>query len=531
MRKTFSLLACTAAAVLAVYAQSGPRPELTKPKLVVGIVIDQFRFDYLNRFRADYTGGLARFFREGAVFTNAHQDHFPTVTAIGHSTFMSGATPSISGIVNNQWYDRTTGKVVTSVSDDSVQVVGGSGKGASPHRLLASTVGDELKMSHDNAKVIGISIKDRAAILPAGHMADGAYWLDSQTGNFISSTFYFPDLPAWVKKFNEQHGADHYAGAEWKAFDSDRVFTKLPSAPGPQLYASLESTPFGNELIEKFAEQAIDSEQLGKDDETDLLTVSFSANDYVGHRLGPDAPEVRDISIRTDRLLEHFFQFLDRRIGLNNVLIVLTGDHGVAPVPELDRTRKMPGGRLDETSMLNAVQAALTSKYGEGKWITADVEHVAYLNWDLIRQKNLRAPEVERVAADVLRQMPEVFRVYTREQLLFGAVPPDPISQRVIRGFYPPRSGDILVLANPYYIYEKRGTSHGTPFNYDTHVPVMFLGPNVRPGRYDSRIAVNDIAVTLAAMLDIEIPSGAVGRVLSEMFPKLTAAAATTSGH
>jgi predicted AlkP superfamily pyrophosphatase or phosphodiesterase len=519
MRRIFLFLLCLLSAVRALDAQPGPRREFERPKLVLGIVIDQFRFDYLNRFRNEYTGAFAKFFERGAVFTNAHEEHFPTVTAIGHSTFLTGATPSISGIVNNQWYDRATGKTVTSVSDEGAKLLGASGPGSSPRRLLASTVGDEMKMAGKRCKVIGISIKDRSAILPAGHMADGAYWFDPTAGVWVSSSFYFPDLPGWVKDYNATRPADQYANAEWKALDSQTVFARMPGA-GPQLYSKLEATPFGNELIEQFAERAVDAEQIGKHPDTDLLTVSFSSNDYVGHALGPDAPEVRDITLRTDRLLDKFLQFLDSRVGLQNVLIVLTADHGVAPIPEINQKRRMPGGRLTQSAMVEAINSALTAKYGEGKWIVAVVERVPYLNFDLVKQKNLQPADVERTAADAVRAMPDIFRVYTREQLMYGLVPQDRVSERVLRGYYPPRAGDIIIIPDAYWIYEARGASHGTPFNYDTHVPVIFMGANIRPGRYDAQIAVNDIAPTLAAMLEIEIPSGSVGRVLSEMFAK-----------
>ncbi len=499
------------------WGQTG-HTDLKKPKLVLGIVIDQFRYDYLNRWHKDYTGGFARLFKEGALFTNAHHEHFPTVTAIGHSTFMSGATPSISGIVNNSWYDRKTGKGVTSVSDDTTNLLGATGRGASPRRLLASTIGDELKISGKQCKVIGISIKDRGAILPAGHGADGAYWFDGGTGNFVSSTFYFPDLPQWVKDYNGQRTADKYAGIEWKAIDSDKVFKKMVPTPNAQLYNALEATPFGNELIEAFAEKAIEAEQLGTHRDTDLLTVSFSANDYVGHALGPDAPEVRDISLQTDRLLAKLLDYVDSKVGKGNTLVVLTADHGVAPVPEVNQERNMPGGRLSQKELFAVIEGALSVKYGEGQWIVGASGPIPYLNDDLIRSKNLAPGEVQRTAADAVRNQPHIFRVYTREQLMYGTSPQDRFSTRVRNGFYPPRSGDIIVIPDAYWIYEAHGTSHGTPFNYDTHVPVIFMGANITPGRYDEQVAVNDIAPTIATILEIEFPSGSVGRVLSEMF-------------
>jgi predicted AlkP superfamily pyrophosphatase or phosphodiesterase len=495
--------------------------EIQRPKLILGIVVDQFRYDYLNRWRAKYTGGFAHFYQHGAVFTNAHHEHFPTVTAVGHSAFMTGASPSTSGIVNNSWYDRASGKDVTSVSDDSTQLLGGTGPGSSPHRLVVSTLSDELKMAGRQCRVIGVSIKDRAAILPVGHMADGAYWFDAKTGNFVSSTFYFTDLPGWVKDYNAKRPGDRFLNAEWRSVeDNSKVFRKNPATADARFYSGLEATPFGNELIEEFAERAIEAEQLGRHPDTDVLTVSFSSNDYVGHALGPDAPEVRDISLRTDAVIGKLFEFIDQKVGAGNVLVALTADHGVSPVPELQKERKMPGGRFEPGVLFRTLQEALTAKYGDGKWVLGNSGPVPYLNYDLMRQKKLNPAEVERTAADAWRALPNVFRVYTREQLLFGQTPEDKFSIRVRNGFYPARSGDLILIPDAYWIFESHGTSHGTLFNYDTHVPVMLMGPGINPGIYDEPVAVEDIAPTLATMLEVEIPSGAIGHVLTEVFGK-----------
>jgi predicted AlkP superfamily pyrophosphatase or phosphodiesterase len=243
---------------------------VAQPKLVVAIVIDQFRYDYLTKYHSEYTGGFKRFFDHGAVFTNAHFEHVPTVTAVGHSTFLSGATPALSGIIGNDWWDLPTKKHVTSVSDGDTKVLGGDGEGSSPKRLLQSTVGDEMKMSGKGGKVIGVSIKDRAAILPSGHMADGAYWFDGKTGNFVSSTYYFDALPGWVTQFNESRAADKYTGKVWMG-------KTMAAKPDAKFYASLDATPYGNELILQFAEKAITAEKLGAGPKVDLLTVSFAS--------------------------------------------------------------------------------------------------------------------------------------------------------------------------------------------------------------------------------------------------------------
>jgi hypothetical protein len=479
------------------------------PKLVLAIVVDQFRYDYLTRFRGDYKSGLKRLLTEGAVFTNAQYEHYPTVTAVGHSTFLSGATPAMSGIIGNEWYERETGKVVTSVSDGAVKMLGAGGDGASPRRLLVSTLGDELKMA-GGGKVIGISLKDRSAILPAGHMADGAYWFDPKGGSFVSSTYYFPELPAWVAAYDATRPADKYRGAHW-------LDHNLPA--DDSIYAALEGSPFGNELVESFAESAIQHEKLGQRIVTDLLAVSFSANDYVGHAAGPDSPDVKEMSIQTDRAIGKLFSFLDSTVGIGNVLVILTADHGVAPVPEVNAARRMPGGRMPQGAVRKAVEAALLGKFGEGKWILSPGEIAFYFNSELIAQKKLDAAEVERTAADAARGVAHVFRVYTREMLLRAEVDLQ-VGRRVMNGFYAPRGPDMYVLLEPYWLYGAKGTTHSTTFSYDAHVPVIFMGPGIKAGRFNETIAVNDVAPTLASYLDIETPSGSVGRCLAEIFSR-----------
>ena len=309
-----------------------------EPKLVLAIVVDQFRYDYLTRFRSDFTGGLKRLLEQGAVFTDANYNASPTVTAVGHSTFLSGAMPAISGIVNNTWWDRGEGKTVSSVSDDKTRLLGGNGAGSSPHRLLVSTIGDELKISGKGGKVIGISLKDRSAILPAGHMADAAYWFDGASGNFVSSTYYFADLPAWVRDFNAGRPADKYAGQDW-------MNHKMPAA-GPQLYMAVDASPFGDELLQALALRALSAENLGAGPKTDLLSISYSSVDYVGHRDGPDSPEIHDMVKRVDKLIGALIDAAEARAGRGSVLLAFTADHGTTPVPEVNQKRGMPGGRI-----------------------------------------------------------------------------------------------------------------------------------------------------------------------------------------
>jgi arylsulfatase A-like enzyme len=488
-----------------------PRPAVTaqaKPKLVIGIVIDQFRYDYLTKFRDEYTGGLKRLLDQGAVFTNAHYIHVPTVTAVGHSTFLTGATPAMSGIIANEWWDRASNKRVTSVSDETTTMLGGTGPSSSPRRLLQSTVGDELKMSGKGGKVISVSIKDRSAVLPGGHMADGAYWFDPRVGNFVSSTYYFDQLPKWAAELNASRPADKFAGLDWMGH-------KMP-ASGVPLYDAIDTSPYGNELVQQCALKALAAEKLGAGGKIDLLAVSYSSNDYVGHRYGPDAPEVHDMAIRVDKLIGELLRAAEAQVGAGRILVVLTADHGVAPSPEENQKRKMPGGRLTTRPQSDAVEKALSARFGDGRWV-ADLSDGIYLNTDTIAAKKADLAEAERIAADAIRALPHIFRVYTRTQLLNGWVANDPIDQRVRNGFNAARSANITVITDPYYMGGTSGSTHGTPFDYDTHVPILFLGSQIKAGRYHRNVAVNDIASTLATLLDIETPSGSVGRVLDEM--------------
>jgi predicted AlkP superfamily pyrophosphatase or phosphodiesterase len=504
-----------------------PAQVARRPKLVVAVVVDQFRYDYLTRFRNDYKGGLDRMLRQGAVFTNARYEQAPTVTAVGHSIIMTGAMPAVSGMVGNTWIDRVTGKVVSSVCDYNFHVVGAEtpppGPGcedwspASPNRLLVSTVGDELRNRDERSKVVGISLKARSAILFSGHRANGAFWFDDKSGVFVSSDFYFAELPAWVQEFNRQKLADEYVNRKWPGFEA---WDFRPEAGSPRPYDKLAASPWGNELIEKLAERAIDAEKLGQRETTDLLTVSFSSNDYIGHQTGPDSPEVRDMCMRTDQLLAKLIDLVAQKVGMDNALFVLSADHGMAPAPETQQQHKMPGGYV-YVDIEDIVRSAFAKKFGEGEYIQGIVDNIIYLDHRKLEEKKIDFSEAYRIATDALLSVPQahVARVFTRDQLARG-VAGDAVSRAMINGFYPPRSGDIIVLFEPYYmLFSKLPTraTHSTPYNYDTHVPVIFFGAGIKPGWRSDNIQVNDIAPTLAALMDVEIPSGAFGRVLTEI--------------
>jgi predicted AlkP superfamily pyrophosphatase or phosphodiesterase len=512
------------ASLPALEQQAPARPDV---RLVLLIAVDQFRYDYLTRFRQDYTDGLARLLTEGAVFTNANLEHYPTVTAVGHSTMLTGATPSVSGIIGNDWFDRETGATVTSVFDPTVKPLGSpTGSAASPRRLLVGTVGDELRMSSSLAKgapdaprIFGVSLKDRSAILPAGRGADAAYWWDTKTGRFVSSTYYFDAAPDWVRDFNDRKLADGHAGEAWTALSGPKTsLRQLPKESGTALYDAVYGSPYGNEILVQFAEELLTRERIGQRAATDLLSVSFSSNDSVGHTHGPDSPQVRDIAIRTDREIGRLLKRIDALVGLQHTVVAFTTDHGVSPLPETLRERGLPGGRITTKELFEPIQAALSSRFGEGKWVIATAGSSPYFNYELMDSLKVDPVEVRRVAAAAAMKVPHVARVYTRDQLLRGEATNDLVGSRVLRGFNAQRSGDLEIVLEPYWMRQATGTTHGSPYNYDTHIPLIVMGQRIAPGQYSGHAALNDLAPTLATLVGTEIPAGSAGRVLIEAF-------------
>jgi predicted AlkP superfamily pyrophosphatase or phosphodiesterase len=520
-RQMIALFVCAFSLSLGLFAAE-------RPKLVVAIAIDQFRYDYLTRFRSDYHGGLNLLLTQGADFTNAHYLQAPTITAIGHSIFLTGAMPAVSGIVGNSWYNRYIKKQVTSVCDWEYQVVGGAQPTqgnkctdedpASPKRLLVSTVGDELRNVSENSRVIGISLKARAAILPSGHRANAAFWFDLTSGNFISSTYYGPKLPSWAESFNSTKPAEQYLNKAWPNFPSWKF-----TSSGRQRFQKIPASPWGNELVERFAEAAITREKLGQRAETDLLTVSFSSNDYIGHAVGPDAPEVRDMAIRVDAQIGKLLQLIDQRVGLKNTVVVLTADHGVSPAPPVNQKRNMPGTYISVHAG-DIVESALDQHFGAADWVEFAESGDIYLNWKTLGEfrkdgQPVSTADVYAVARQALLSNPQLHavRVYDRDQLSNG-IAGDFIARAFVNGFFPREGADLLIAFEPYSMPGSgHGSTHFSPYDYDKHVPVLFMGPGIRPGKYHANVSPIDIAPTLATMLSLETPSGSEGRVLTEM--------------
>jgi predicted AlkP superfamily pyrophosphatase or phosphodiesterase len=543
-----------------------------RPRLVLLIAVDQFRYDYLERFGDLFAqNGLRRLMRDGASWTQSNYDHMPTYTAPGHATMMTGAYPAESGIIGNEWLDRATGNRVTSVSDDTTKLLGDNpnANGSSPRRLIGSTVGDELRLAtHERAKVIGISVKDRSAILPAGRHANAAYWFSTAAGNMVSSTFYFKELPAWVSAFNNARPADKYFGTKWERLLSEDEYVSragpdapswetVPSGsgdtnafphtitggattPGRAFYNALDYSPFSNDLLVSFAQQAIVNEQLGQDDDTDVLTVSFSANDYVGHRFGPYSQEVMDITLRTDRQIATLLDFVDARIGLSNTLLAFTSDHGVSPIPEHASAMGLGGARLKAADLFDKIRAAIRARYNpQGKSPDPSADYLLkyseggnmrewlingniYFNYDALKRDGVSVEEFSQVVVAGALTLPGIARCFSRIQLLRGATSTtDPIERRVLHGFHPARSGDVIVVAEPYrYLAETITATHGSAYSYDTHVPTIIMGPGITPGRYFQTATPTDIAPTLSALLRITPPANSTGRVLLEAMKK-----------
>lgn len=546
-------------------AQEMSRAARKRPRLVLLIVVDQFRYDYLERFNDLFVpNGLKRLMRDGASWTEANYDHMPTYTAPGHATLMTGAWPAETGIVGNDWPDRDSGRFVSSVTDTSATVLGGpEGEvAASPRRLMASTLGDELRLqTNDRSKVIGISVKDRSAILPAGRHANAAYWFNQRNGRMVSSNYYFNQLPAWVQTFNDARPADKYYGARWERLLPESEYLKRAgmdspiwenigsvngdtnafphtitggaSAPGTNFYLALDFSPFSNDLILSFTQEAITKERLGEDEDVDVLAVSFSANDYVGHRYGPYSQEAMDITLRVDRTIGALLDFVNARVGLQNTLVAFTADHGVAPIPEHANALGLPGGRVKGEDVLRAMRLGISARYNP-KNIQPDptADYVQkfgdrdgfyngnlYFNPIALKRDGINNEELERTACEAAMTVPGISRCLTRTQLQSGAISPqDPLARRVLHGFYPRRSGDVVVIYEAFKYLDSGfiTATHGSPYSYDTHVPLIIMGAGMMPGQYMQDATPADIAPTLASILGVQSPSNAVGRILIE---------------
>ena len=524
-----------------------------KPKLVVGIVVDQMRQEYLYRFEKKFgPGGFKRLMADGFMLKNAHYNYIPTFTGPGHASIFTGTTPAIHGIIGNDWYDRGLKTIVNCVGDPAQKPVGNDlGNGdVSPWRMLSTTITDELKLAtQKRAKVIGLSLKDRGAVLPAGHLADGAYWFDGLSGEFISSTYYKPGLPLWVDKFNALNLADQYLNREWntvlpigqyiesgpddspyearwKGKEEKTVFpyklkemrTKIPN------FDLIVTSAFGSDLLTDVAKAAIEGEELGKDDITDFLTVSYSSPDYIGHSMGPNSVETEDTYIRLDKNIEDLLKDLDRKVGVGQYLVFLTSDHGVADIPLYMKESKIPAGIFRQANAEVVLNDFLRKNMPE---VDSMIEKI-FNDQIFLNQKafggSLKSSGIDLfVATELISQylmkgegIADVFSAALIRAADYGE---KGLKGAVARGYNHKRSGDIAFVLEPQWTTSAsfQGTTHGTGYSYDTHVPVLFYGWGIKKGTSSQYHAITDIAPTLSVMLKIKFPSGCTGQPVVEI--------------
>jgi arylsulfatase A-like enzyme len=527
MTRALSLLYISLVITAGVMAQA-PRP-----KLVIGLMVDQMRWDYLIRFHSRYgPGGFRRLMDQGFSCDNTMIDYSPSVTACGHTGVYTGSIPAITGIVGNDWYDRYHHKKVYCTEDTTGRM--------SPDNLLTTTIGDEMNMANNfKSKVVGIALKDRAAILPAGHTATAAFWFDGKSGSFVTSSYYMQELPAWAQQFNSRPNMEKYYSADWKTLYPPGSYSRSTpddeaweiTAPGEHspvfphtvkgLYGKennvIRATPFGNELTLDFARAAVEGYGLGLGEATDLLAISLSSPDAAGHEYGPNSIEIEDTYLRLDRQLAGFFTWLDGRLGKGNYLLFLTADHGVASSPGYSLAHRMPGGAFDIGRMLAAINDSLDRKFQVARGIESATELQLYLNRDAFLKKGIPLAAAEDYITSVMQQVPGIAGVLSQESLADAPLPLA-LKNRLINGYNSRRSGDLIILPQPgWKTGSLNGADHGLLYPYDIHIPLLFMGWKIRPGRTDRLVNMTDIAPTLAALLQIQAPSGCIGQPIKEI--------------
>ena len=524
-------------------ASGTPGENLQRPKLVVGIVVDQMRWDYLYRYYDRYAanGGFKRLLNQGFSCENTLIPYSPTVTAPGHTTIYTGTVPAIHGIAGNLWWDDNQQREVYCTEDKTVTTIGNNSNMGlqSPRNLLVTTIGDELRLATNfQGKVIGIAIKDRGGILPAGHSANAAYWYDSQQGNWITSSYYVKDLPQWVKDLNGKKLVDGYYAQGWstlypvntykqstsddKSYESKGIGTGFPYDLKKFIgknYSVISSTPYGNNLTIDMAKAAIEGEQLGADAVTDLLAISLSSPDYIGHGFGPNSMEQEDDFLRLDKDLGEFLSYLDNKVGQGQYTVFLSADHGVAHVPGFMKENKLPAGNFNEGPVVEQLNAALKDKFGQPNLAITISNYQVILNTAVINtEKKLRREEIVDAAIAFLMKQEGVMRAFDLKQVETTTLPAK-IKTMIENGYYPTRGGDIQIILKSNYIenFLTVGTTHGMWNPYDAHIPLVWYGWGIKSGKTNRETYMIDIAPTLAALLRIQMPSGSIGNVITEV--------------
>lgn len=520
---------------------------LERPKLVVGLVVDQMRWDYLYRYYDKFgQDGFKRLLNQGYSLNNVHINYLPTYTAIGHTTIYTGSVPAIHGIAGNDWFDKTTGKNVYCTGDDTVRPIGTSSTKVgnhSPRNLWSTTITDELILATNfKSKVVGVSLKDRASILPAGHNPTGAYWFDDTTGNFVTSSYYMNALPKWVNDFNAQKMGEDLVKNGWQTLLPLADYTEssrdnspweglLGSAKTPVFpYTNLaedyrtkkgeiRSTPFGNTLTLGIAKAAVKGEQLGSDAVTDFLAINLASTDYAGHKFGPNSIEVQDVYLRLDRDLAEFFAYLDRSVGKNEYTVFLSADHGGAHSQGFMAENKMPTGFYGEDN--KEFNQMLKDEFKHDHLITKITNNQVYLDDQLMARENIDGEKVRQHLIDILNKDKSVLFAVDMKKAASASIP-EPIRTRIVNGYNWQRTGDIQIIYHDSWLpaYSKLGTTHGAWNSYDSHIPLIFMGWGIKPGESNREYNMTDIAPTLAALLRIQFPSGNIGNPIVEALGK-----------
>jgi len=537
-------LACLCLFTFTVNAQK--QTSASKPKLVVGIVVDQMRWDYVNKFKPFFKSqnGFLHFINEGASCDNTIIPYVPTVTACGHACAYTGSVPALHGIAGNNWYDNVKQKQVYCVEDASVQTVGSSNNAdgqMSPLNLWTTTIGDELKLATNfKSKVIGVSLKDRGAIIPAGHAADAAYWYDTKSGNFISSTYYAPALPSWLTKYNNEHHVDSLYKKGWNLSLANAVYeancdgdeNAYESTPfGSSAkhfpydfnsfigkdYAKVATTPYGNNLVIDIAKQALINEKMGADNVTDLLAISFSTPDYIGHSFGPNSWETMDGYVKLDEILADFFSFLDKQVGKGNYTVFLTADHAVANIPAYAKKHNLPGDIYDDGAIKNDIIACLSANKLDPKLISFVGEFNIYFNHPLMDSLHVSNESLTNLVTSYLEKKPQVLQVIESRKAAIAPLP-QMAREKIVNGYNAQRGGDLILLTKSGVVDgSPTGTSHGVLYNYDAHIPFLLVGNGIKQVAINSPTYMTDIAPTITTLLGIQMPSGSIGKPVLEV--------------
>lgn len=517
---------------------------LQRPKLVVGIVVDQMRWDYLYRYYNRYgTGGFKRLLNDGFSCENTLINYLPSFTAVGHSCIFTGSVPALSGIAGNDWMDQLSGKTLYCTSDSTVQSVGNESEDGkmSPRNLLVSTITDELRVATNfKSRVIGVSLKDRASILPAGHTANGAFWFDDASGHFITSTYYMQQLPPWVIKFNGDNNVEKLIAGGWNTLypigtykssdnDDEPYEGKFAGESAPvfphainEIYkknkGSFRYTPFGNTLTLDFAKAAIDAYQLGKGEATDFLTINCASTDYVGHMFGTNSIEIEDTYLRLDKDLAALLQSLDEKVGKGQYLVFLSADHGAAHAIGFMQEHELPADFWSGKSLVESLNKLLAERFNVQNLVRSLQNYQVNYNMNRIITDRLDYTAIKKATVDYLKQQPGISYAVDVDEI--GKSPiPEPLKTMIANGYNFRRSGGVQIVLNAGWFdgYSRTGTTHGTWNPYDTHIPLLWYGWNIKPGKSNHEVHMTDIAPTLAALLHIQAPNGNIGKVIEEL--------------